>query len=488
MFEYETISPVIPGNHIDGWKKIRRSQWSQVKSVLQEIIPNRKAKALTNIKNNYYLADTPLVPPAVDEQGSWAPTMEPDFWRETMLISLFLHPDQSQQRWEQRFAEIMAPRLSERRPVETFSLPDSFADRPKFLEVAHYLNKNSDPDFGVFGGLEQRLLPYYVQSPVYTDETFIANNTEYRRIPWESPKWAFVYILSENGKFTQSKYVSPFTPYQWLHELFISTFQYDIDYEERSDIACMEYYLPALRDNADDMFHRNHLKAARLMIEIFEDEGTPKYLRDLWRQVKNSAVDSIASDGDTPPAVASGANNETENNDIENGGIETNGVIVLAGFADNQARQRARDYLDDNSRPASDEQLTPDEVDLFRAVEETEPPLIMQSLDADQLAWVVDAEPDSIADPIALGASHGLMVTAHLEDEPCFTIQQWSEDGITMVFHTLFYDDETRDKPIEAFNQLLLDKLNDSGEVDMIIWLDNYLKKAGKVPQWDFEE
>lgn len=290
MFEYEEVIPVLPGNHIENWKKTRKSQWKQVKFIVEDVVPSIKGKALTNIKNNYFLSDTPMAPPVTDENGNRTPMFEPDFWIETFLLSLFLHPDQSQERWDKLFSDVMEPKLSDRRPIERNPLENpGFANRYGFMTTAHHPSDEKS-EFGGFGGLEQRMLPYFVQSNVYTDETFISNNTEYRKLPWESPKWAYYAILSNNGKFTQNPNVSIFTPYQWLHEMFVSTFQYDIEYEERGDITCMKYYLPVLEDNADDQFHQNHLKSARLMIEIFEDEGTPKYLRDLWQKVKNDSV------------------------------------------------------------------------------------------------------------------------------------------------------------------------------------------------------
>jgi hypothetical protein len=201
---------------------------------------------------------------------------------------LFFHPDQSEQRWQTKIAEELAPRIYEGRPIRKEKLPE----QEFFMQYSHTAEPVLDYDFGVYGGLEQRLLPVYVRSSVYTDETIIVNNAECRLIPWNSPRDAFAAVLYRNGAYSREMYVSPYTPFQWLHEMFVSTFAYDPEPNERGDEISLCGYLPALQDNADDIYHPNHLKAARLMIQIFEDDTAPAYLRNLWHTVKNNGMEA----------------------------------------------------------------------------------------------------------------------------------------------------------------------------------------------------
>jgi hypothetical protein len=286
MFDYETIEPVLPGNHIENWKKIRKQQWKQVKYTYSDW----SAKNLADVKKNYYIADEPQVPPPdFDQHGNYTPQPYGSAsWEENLLMSLFLHPDQSEQRWQQKIAEEMAPKRREDRPLGRDKLPG----QEFFMLQSHTVEPLLDYDFGGFGGLEQRMLPVFIKSPVYTDETIIVDNAECRLIPFDTPREAFATVLYSNGTYSRAMYVSPYTPFQWLHEMLVSTFAYDPEPNERGDEISLCGYLPALQDNADDIYHPNHLKAARLMIQIFEDDTAPAYLRNLWQTVKNNGMEA----------------------------------------------------------------------------------------------------------------------------------------------------------------------------------------------------
>ena len=50
------------------------------------------------------------------------------------------------------------------------------------------------------------------------------------------------------------------------------------------------------------------------------------------------------------------------------------------------------------------------------------------------------------------------------------------------------YDDLERDKPIQAFNQKLLNKLEEKGDVEFMQWLDNSLREDFNIPEWNFDD
>lgn len=457
-FEYEKVEPILPGCHIEGWKTIRKKQWKQVEYILKDVSSRRVERhEIKYAKEHlFFTIDAEL----------------PDFdysILEEPLYVFFLEPNQSQEFWDEYWEDFFCDC--------TFDCYELM--RKDFFNSSHIVTPKIKEPFGAFGGLEQRLLPYFVRNNVYTDELVKFGRCEHRKIPWESPERVHNAIIRRNGEFTESELVSPFTPYQWLHEMFVSTFQYDIEYEEISDFACMQDYLPSLEDNSEEKYHINHLKSARLMIEIFEDEGTPKYLRDLWRKVKDSSVKSshvVRAD------VESDFGSEEE-------GIESNGIIVLAEFADEARRDVAYKYLDEETRPEFGEDIPESDISVFEAVNETDYPIQLKEIEDNKLIWVIDGcDPnyEPMADPIALGASRALMASVQLEGEPSISVKEFYNGINTSLFEMVEYDDLDRDKPIQAFNQKLLNKLEEKGEVDFIQWLDNSLREDFNIPEWNF--
>jgi hypothetical protein len=259
MFEYEKIEPVIPGNHVKDWQKIRKQQWKYVKKSLGAL--NVKPGEAQHIKKTLYLLEAPEFPN--NQECSWLPdeTIHPGNWLPAPMLGFFLCSDQSEQAWK--------------------GIWDSYAQhgsdfdfyRDRFLQyVPHGYgpDENNQDPFGTFGGLEQRMLPYLIQSDVYTDDMFQMGRFEYRKVPWKSPASTFLNIFCD-----------------------VSCFQYDIS--EEGTVASESIFFSmrlknALSDNADAEFHPNHLKAARLLITILEDEGAPQWLRKIWADVRDGKV------------------------------------------------------------------------------------------------------------------------------------------------------------------------------------------------------
>ncbi len=276
MFDYEKIAPIFPGKHVEGWQKIRKSQWKSVKETLDWVF-NFDKDDIKSVKQHIYLADE-----LSDD------IEEPSDWTGSPMSAWFLNPDQSEAAWEKVWNDINKLKISLDPPIGK-SWMDNVAKR--FLEEVHNIQQ-PEGDFGAFGGLEQRMLPYLIQSKVYTDETFEFGSTKraVRKVPWQSPKRTHDAIINRNGMFTHQP-VNPYSPIQWLHEMFVSTFQYDIEYDEIGDRACMRYYKKLLdTSKPDELYHINHIRSAQRMIDIFEDETAPKYLRELWIKVRDGKI------------------------------------------------------------------------------------------------------------------------------------------------------------------------------------------------------
>lgn len=276
MFDYEKIDPIFPGKHVEGWQKIRKSQWKSVKETLDWVF-NFDKDDIKSVKQHIYLADE-----LSDD------IEEPSDWTGSPMSAWFLNPDQSEAAWEKVWNDINKLKISLDPPIGK-SWMDNVAKR--FLEEVHNIQQ-PEGDFGAFGGLEQRMLPYLIQSKVYTDETFEFGSTKraVRKVPWQSPKRTHDAIINRNGMFTHQP-VNPYSPIQWLHEMFVSTFQYDIEYDEIGDRACMRDYKKFLdTSKPDELYHINHIRSAQRMIDIFEDETAPKYLRELWIKVRDEKI------------------------------------------------------------------------------------------------------------------------------------------------------------------------------------------------------
>lgn len=280
--DYKDVELVIPGNHIDDWQKIRKTQWKAVKEVLKYRL-DLDAQSIKDIKQDYVLGC----------EGEDPVSFEPP-----PLLGLWFCADQSEEKWQEiwnRFSDQRAKKWN-------------FNNLSKeFLHAAEKgtLTKDFKADpYGAFGGLEKKLLDIFVRSKTYTDEKFELGGKNYRLIPWESPFMAFSYVacgitealdtvfIGENEVLAP---VSPFTPAQWMHELLISTFEYDFkkDKDYRNDRGITAYcklLKKSLEDEIQQSVHENHLIASHKLIEIFEDDMASSHVRDIWIKVRDGKI------------------------------------------------------------------------------------------------------------------------------------------------------------------------------------------------------
>jgi hypothetical protein len=286
MFEYDQIDPVFPGNHIEGWQKIRKKQWKYVKATLGGalgVLPD----AIASVKKNVYLLENPVFELGESEFSPHPnPHDHPGCWVPIPLLGFFLCPDRSEQAWDEIWS-VFAGRGGDF---------DYYRER-FFQYVPHGYgpDENNQDPFGTFGGLEQRMLPYLIQSDVYTDDMFQMGRFEYRKVPWKSAYRTFLHVFTQIAITMNSDYwVSPYTHAQWLHGLLVSCFSHDIEKDENFDINQAVILSQDLMGAFDDSMvmnaHPNHLKAARLLITILEDEGTPQWLRKIWVDVRDGEV------------------------------------------------------------------------------------------------------------------------------------------------------------------------------------------------------
>ena len=285
MFEYDKIEPVFPGNHIDGWQKIRKKQWKFIKNIIEEGGHSALKGMIPEIKKEYYLLESPNFDAPYSKWAFSEISSEyhPHQWKGGMWLRFLLCSDQSEAAWAN---------IWERYVKYGCDFDDS---RDMFIKYNTYIGQSEESlAFGIFGGLEQRMLPYFVQSDVYTDDMITLGRDEYRKIPWKSPQETFRQIFFRMSKLTAADgCMSPFRPYQWLHGLLVSTFSYDLLADEELELSatfsCQDVK-NVLRDDAEDLYHPNNIKANLLMIEILEDEGTPQWLRKIWADVRDGKV------------------------------------------------------------------------------------------------------------------------------------------------------------------------------------------------------
>ncbi|MAK91977.1 MAG: hypothetical protein CMI13_12175, partial [Oleibacter sp.] len=280
MFEYDKIEPVFPGNHIDGWQKIRKKQWKFIKNIIEEGGHSALKGMIPEIKKEYYLLESPNFDAPYSKWAFSEISSEyhPHQWKGGMWLRFLLCSDQSEAAWAN---------IWERYVKYGCDFDDS---RDMFIKYNTYIGQSEESlAFGIFGGLEQRMLPYFVQSDVYTDDMITLGRDEYRKIPWKSPQETFRQIFFRMSKLTgnDARHLA-FIPYQWLHGLLVSTFSYDLLSDKEMELSatfdCQDVK-NVLRDDAEELYHPNNIKANLLMVEILEDEGTPQWLRKIWADV-----------------------------------------------------------------------------------------------------------------------------------------------------------------------------------------------------------
>src|SRR5690606_20473100 len=239
-----------------------------------------------HIKKTLYLLEAPEFPN--NQECSWLPdeTIHPGNWLPAPMLGFFLCSDQSEQAWKGIWEKY----------AQHGSDFDFYRDRfLQYVPHGYGPDENNQDPFGTFGGLEQRMLPYLIQSEVYTDDMFQMGRFEYRKIPLKSAYRTFLHVFTQIAITMNKDYwVSPYTHAQWLHGLFVSCFSHDIEKDENFDInqavILSQDLMGAFYDSVVMNAHPNHLKAARLLITILEDEGTPQWLRKIWADVRDGKV------------------------------------------------------------------------------------------------------------------------------------------------------------------------------------------------------
>ena len=284
-FEYDTVEPIFPGNHVKDWQKTRKKQWKFVKNIIEECRASYLRLAIPQIKKEYYLLESPNFKAEYSKRAysEISADYHPHQWEGGLWLAFLLCSDQSEAAWADIWDRCVR-----------YGCNYDFS-RDMFIKYNTYIGQSEESmAFGIFGGLEQRMLPYFVQSDVYTDDTITLGRDEYRKIPWKSPQETFAQIFFRISKLTaDSGCMSPFRPYQWLHGLLVSTFSYDLLHDDGSNLTMIKRCSDvknALRDDADELYHPNNIKANRLMIEILEDEGTPQWLRKIWTDVRDGKL------------------------------------------------------------------------------------------------------------------------------------------------------------------------------------------------------
>ena len=277
---------LIPSEEIQDWQAIRKSQWGLAKNTLKTL--GMKTDDLKKIKPMYV------------EGFQSDPGKIFDFFPEP-IIQFWLYADQSTDAWDQIWDEYRSVKQ------------DFMGERDTFLRVAHngereFLKYDLSPivksykqTYGAFGGLEQQMLHYFIPSEVYTDDEMEVGGKVVRKVPWATANETFLMLLlnmlnpfklniGENREYKLDR-CSPFTPTQWMHPMLVSTFSYDIEatFNENAEYLATIFLIlkSILDDSLHDRFHPNHIASGLNLIEIFEDEGSPSYLRNLWLSVRD---------------------------------------------------------------------------------------------------------------------------------------------------------------------------------------------------------
>lgn len=120
-----------------------------------------------------------------------------NFFTYHLLVNFWLNPDQSEGRWNSVWYS-MAKNYPLTRCVGSYQ-----KNRERFFESASQGGVYNE--YGAYGGLEERMVKYFVLSDHYTEEKILIENKEIRMIPWSDADTTFIYIFGGCSNYFQKK-------------------------------------------------------------------------------------------------------------------------------------------------------------------------------------------------------------------------------------------------------------------------------------------
>ncbi|MDE1462696.1 hypothetical protein [Spartinivicinus poritis] len=268
------------------WIKKRKAEWKHVKYSLKNhmlFIEREEHKYL----KQYFLTGKDEELNINGDYQKLVEDFDADFYWLHLLVSMWLHPDTSKKRWVSHW-EAMTDNYPIPHSINTYE-----DNRRLFFDSANQGGVYTE--YGAFGGLEERMVKFFVLSDHYTDEKILIEKRDVKIIPWKDANTTFIYIFGGCGEYFTKKTKqgiksNPYDPYQYLIPLMVDCFKYlnKKEFEDEYSINSLKIDMHSLLYGLklQDEFYSQHIEYGKKIYDILESGIAPNFLLDIWKKVK----------------------------------------------------------------------------------------------------------------------------------------------------------------------------------------------------------
>lgn len=248
------------------WVKQRKANWKYVKKSIKQHLAFTRPVEYPGMRD-YYLT------------GEMNQTVVEN--RCTPLFELWLHPDTSEARWEGIWQDLLTRYSGTNTSDELF-----ITSQREFFRAAG--GSYCDPEFGVFGGMEERLLKFFLPIDAYTDETFVIENREQRLCYWLNPTKAYILLASSFERFLTRDSQNIYDYCQYLLDFWFSCFDHELDYDYAVDSMRLVYQTIYQSSRLSDAeLHPVKLAFAKKLADALDSRPLPEPVQALWSNAKS---------------------------------------------------------------------------------------------------------------------------------------------------------------------------------------------------------
>ncbi len=249
------------------WLKQRRANWKYIKQSIRKHLAFTRPNEYPGMRD-YYIT------------GEMNQTVADN--RCTTLFELWLHPDQSEARWQGLWQELLNRYSGTATPGRSFK-----KSREEFFRAA--LRSPCDPEFGVFGGMEERLLAFFLPIERYTDDTFTIENRPQRLCYFPNPKELYTFFFYGNYTFLTEADENIFYPFQYLIDFWFTSMEHSFELSKRQSDYCLLFFKEVLKtcEMSVQERHPNKIAFARRLKEALDSRELKYPAKALWEAAKS---------------------------------------------------------------------------------------------------------------------------------------------------------------------------------------------------------
>ena len=256
------------------WIKSRKAEWKEVKNVLGKRVPDIRSSEYRGLRD-YFM--TGVENDVFEEIG------------EDVLLNLWLHPDISTERWAGYWHELTQREFKGNRYSRDYEQMQY-----EFFKLSTESRSEHAPytDYGFCGGLEERIVKFLVPGQIYSDETSLILNYPCRQVPWKNKRSLHIDFIGECKKFLQYPGSNPYSPMQYLAELWLSVTDSLEDLSYAQEMFRRAAWYNALSENELDgsLRDKNRWLFSRRFFDLLASETLPAQLDTYFRQAKDNPI------------------------------------------------------------------------------------------------------------------------------------------------------------------------------------------------------